>query len=150
MHKRLSSKHEIKMKSPIKIQATIKATPEKIWEAYTQAEHIVHWNFASPDWHCPSAEVDLKAGGQYKARMEAKDGSFGFDFLAVFDEVIPYSQIHYTLGDGRKVKTRIEPQNDLTKVETLFEPESENPRDLQEQGWQAILNNFKNYVESIS
>jgi len=136
--------------SIIKIENTIQSPVSKVWEAYTEPKHIVNWNFASDDWCCPHAENDLKPGGKYSARMEAKDKSFGFDFEAMYDEIIPEKKIVYTIADGRKVIIAFEGQNGETKVTTEFETENQNPVEMQRDGWQAILNNFKKYVESIS
>jgi uncharacterized protein YndB with AHSA1/START domain len=131
----------------IKIEATIAATPQKVWTYWTRPEHITKWNFASPDWHCPRATVELKVGGKYCARMEAKDGSFGFDFDVIFDEVTELKRLSYTMEDGRKVTTNFQSQGNSTLVTTLFDAEKENSVELQRNGWQAILNNFKTYVE---
>jgi uncharacterized protein YndB with AHSA1/START domain len=135
-------------KNQITINAVVAAAPEKVWECWTNPDHITRWNFASDDWCCPSAENDLKVGGRYKARMEAKDGSFGFDFEAIYKEVSPREKLSYTMSDGRKVTTTFEEQGDATKVTTVFDAEQENSIDTQRDGWQAILNNFKAYVES--
>lgn len=132
----------------ITIETLISATADKVWDFYTQPEHVTRWNFATDDWHCPKAENDMKIGGRYSARMEAKDGSFGFDFEAVYDEIIPFEKIVYTIEDGRKVITVFENLNNTTKVTTIFEAENQNPVDMQKAGWQAILNNFKRYVEN--
>ncbi|MGN8225221.1 SRPBCC family protein [Gracilimonas sp. BCB1] len=132
----------------ISIQTTVDADVQKVWNYYSLPEHITNWNFASDDWHCPHAENDLQPGGRYKARMEAKDGSFGFDFEATYDEVIKHKKIVYTLDDGRKVVTDFENQDGKTKVITVFEAESENSIEMQKEGWQAILNNFKKYTEA--
>lgn len=132
----------------ITIETTINTDTKKVWDSYTQPEHITKWNFASDDWHCPKAENDMKTGGIYSARMEAKDGSFGFDFKAVYDEIIPFEKIAYTIEDGRKVIIVFEKANDKTKVTTIFEAENQNPVDMQKAGWQAILNNFKRYTEN--
>lgn len=132
----------------VTIEATIAATPKKVWDYWTQPEHITKWNFASDDWFCPSAENDLKVGGTYKARMEAKDGSFGFDFEAVYDEVIEYKKITYTMGDGRVASTDFENLGSTTKVTTTFDAETENDVEMQRAGWQAILDNFKKYTET--
>lgn len=131
----------------ITIQATVKAEIAKVWKYYTNPEHIIHWNFASDDWCCPSASNDLKVGGKYIARMEAKDGSFGFDFEAIYDEIVAPQTLTYTMTDGRKVKASLHEANGSTEVTVIFEAENENPIDLQQQGWQMILNNFKAYVE---
>jgi uncharacterized protein YndB with AHSA1/START domain len=133
----------------IKIQTNITSDSNTVWDAYTQPKHITKWNFADPSWHCPSAENDLRAGGKYVARMEAKDGSFGFDFEATYDEVIDQKKIVYTIADGRKVITTFDEQGDKTTVTTEFEAESENSIELQRDGWQAILNSFKKYTESL-
>jgi uncharacterized protein YndB with AHSA1/START domain len=134
-------------RAPIRIEATVSAPSTKVWSAWTQPEHITQWNFASPDWHCPKASNDLKVGGKFTSRMEAKDGSFGFDFEGIYDEVVDQKKIVYSMADGRKVTTTFEPQGNNTKVVTVFDQESENPEELQRNGWQAILNNFKNHAE---
>ena len=131
----------------ITIEATVNQLPEIVWEHHTHSKHIVNWNFASDDWHCPRAENNPVVGGAYFSRMEAKDGSFGFDFRAVYDEVFPNEKLVYTLEDGRKVTTSFEKVGNTTNVTTVFEAENQNPVDLQKAGWQAILNNFKSYVE---
>lgn len=132
----------------ITIESVINAIPKKVWDYWTEPDHITKWNFASDDWCCPSAENDMTVGGKYKARMEAKDGSFGFDFEAVYDEIIEHKKIVYTIADGRKVTTIFEKLDSSTKVTTTFEAESENPIEMQRDGWQAILDNFKKYVEN--
>lgn len=132
----------------IKINATILAEPKLVWDKYTQPEHITQWNFADPSWCCPSASNDLRVGGKYEARMEARDGSFGFDFWAIYDAVEPHSYMSYTMGDGRKAELFFKPQDtNSTLLEIHFEPETENTLELQQQGWQAILDSFKKYVE---
>ncbi len=133
----------------ITIEATIHAPVEKVWKLWTGPEHIVKWNNASDDWHTTKAENDLRPGGKFISRMEAKDGSFGFDFGGVYDEVITNKLISYTLGDGRKVKVDFISNNNETKVITIFEAESQNPVEMQRGGWQAILNNFKKYTEGF-
>ncbi len=135
-------------KEQITINAIVAAPPETVWQYWTKPDHITQWNFASDDWCCPSAETDVKVGGQYKARMEAKDGSFGFDLEAVYDKVSAPSLLVYTMSDGRTVTTNFESQGGSTKVTTSFDAEEENSIDMQRDGWQAILNNFKSYVES--
>lgn len=132
----------------LKVTAEIKAPIEKVWNAYTQPEHITKWNQASEDWHCPHAENDLKVGGKYNARMEAKDGSFGFDFEAVYDEVVDGEKLSYNMLDGRNAMTEFISEGSTTQVSTTFDPENQNPIEMQQGGWQAILNSFKNYVES--
>lgn len=137
-----------KDKTEITVSATIQAPVEKVWQVWTDPKHIVHWNNASDDWHTPSAESDLRAGGTFRSRMEAKDGSMGFDFEGVFDEVIPNQKLSYTMGDNRRVEIVFSSQGQETKVEETFEAETSNSPEMQREGWQAILNNFKNYVES--
>jgi uncharacterized protein YndB with AHSA1/START domain len=132
----------------ITIQAEILADIQKVWDYYTKPEHIIHWNFAIDTWHCPHASNDLQMGGKYVARMEAKDGSFGFDYEAVYNEIIPYKKITYTLGDNRVVKIVFNESNGQTQVIITFDPENINPPELQQQGWQSILNNFKKYAET--
>lgn len=134
----------------ITIQATVERDIDLVWNAYTSPEHIVHWNFASNDWHCPHAESDLSVGGKYLARMEAKDGSFGFDFEAEFSAVDPGTSFTYIMPDGRIVEVTFEGANESTKVNVTFDPENENPIEMQRDGWQAILNNFKKYAETLS
>lgn len=135
------------MDTTIQIEALISSSPSKVWTYWTEPKHITKWNFAVPEWCCPSATNDLKVGGKYSARMEAKDGSFGFDFEAIYDEVTPQKKLTYTMTDGRKVTTTFEPQGDKTKVTTVFVAETQNPIEMQKSGWQAILNNFKKYTE---
>jgi uncharacterized protein YndB with AHSA1/START domain len=133
--------------SKIKIEAVIAKDTKKVWEYWTKPEHITKWNFASDDWQCPHAKSDLRVGGTYAARMEAKDGSFGFDFEAVYDEVVVQKRIAYTMADGRRAITDFENLGHETKVTTTFDAEKENSEEMQRQGWQAILNNFKRYAE---
>jgi uncharacterized protein YndB with AHSA1/START domain len=132
----------------ITVEATVSANTKKVWDCYTKPEHITKWNFASDDWHCPSAENDLRAGGKLKSRMEAKNGSFGFDFEAIYDEVITQKKITYTMLDGRRATTDFENSGNKTKITIVFDAEIQNSVELQRNGWQAILDNFKKYVES--
>jgi uncharacterized protein YndB with AHSA1/START domain len=132
----------------ITITATVNANPEKVWAFWTQPEHITQWSNASPDWHTPFAENDLTVGGKFKSRMEAKDGSMGFDFGGVYDEVVLHQLISYTIEDGRKVRITFANTGMETEITEVFEAENENPADMQQAGWQTILNNFKSYVES--
>lgn len=131
----------------ITIEATISEDIKKVWEYYTKPEHITNWNFASDDWRCPRAENDLTVGGKLLYRMEVKDGSFGFDFKAKYTEIVERNKIAYTITDGRKVITYFENLDNETKVSTTFDAENENSIEMQRVGWQAILNNFKKYVE---
>lgn len=132
----------------IRIEADIQAPIDKVWNYWTSPEHICRWNNASDDWHTPRAEVDLRPGGKFLSRMEAKDGSFGFDFWGIYDEVAEHTHLAYTLGDKRKVRVLFDSDGTHTLVVEEFEPENQNSEDLQRNGWQAILNNFKAYCES--
>ncbi len=136
-----------KEKTEITVSATVNVPLKKVWQFWTLPEHITQWNFASEDWHAPKAENDLRAGGKFSSRMEAKDGSFGFDFWGVYDEIKENELIAYTMGDGRKAKISFINEGNTTKVIETFEAESENSIELQQGGWQAILNNFKKYSE---
>ena len=133
----------------ITIRATISADNRKVWDYYTQPEHITKWNFADPSWHCPTATNDMKIGGRYKARMEAKDGSFGFDFDAVYTEINSGKNFTYEFG-GRYASIEFKSVDGQTEVIVSFDPETENSIELQQNGWQAILDNFKKYVENNS
>ena len=132
----------------ITIEALINAPIEKVWEFWTKTEHIMVWNAASDDWHTPSATNDLRTGGKFTSRMEAKDGSFGFDFEGIYDEVINMELIKYSMADGRKVQVDFIKEGNDTQINEKFDPESVNPIDMQKTGWQAILNNFKKYTEA--
>jgi len=132
----------------VTISTSINAPVEEVWEYFNAIEHVTKWNQASPDWHSPSGKNDLKEGGEFSYRMEAKDGSFGFDFGGKYDKVEPHSYIEYTIEDGRKVKIWFTETDGGTSVKEEFEAETANPVEMQQQGWQAILNSFKNYTES--
>ncbi len=136
------------MKKIITVANTINAPVAKVWEFWTTPKHIEKWNNASDDWHTPHAENDLRVGGKFLSRMEAKDGSFGFDFIGIYDEVEESKAIAYTLEDERKVKITFINEGNETKVIESFEAEEENSVELQQGGWQAILDNFKKYVEN--
>lgn len=132
------------------IKTDINQSLDKVWDSFTSPEHIVNWNFASPDWHCTNAENQLKVGGRLKSRMEAKDGSFGFDFEGIYDNVINQQLLVYHLEDNRSVEINFtQLDNDLVEVNQLFDPETENPIEMQRGGWQAILNQFKIYTEGL-
>ncbi|CAN5490078.1 hypothetical protein BH11BAC1_BH11BAC1_25660 [soil metagenome] len=130
------------------IEAEVTAPIDKIWEHWTEPTHIVKWNNASDDWHTTLATNDLKVGGKFLSRMEAKDGSFGFDFEGEYTAVEPKKKIEYKLADGRKVDVDFIKQNNGYKIVSSFEAEEENTLDLQQGGWQAILNSFKKNVEN--
>ncbi|MFN3196487.1 MAG: SRPBCC family protein [Chlorobiota bacterium] len=136
-------------KNRITVQCTINSDIDKVWESWTKPDHIINWNFASDEWCCPTAENDLKPGGKFISRMESKDGSMGFDFGGIYEEVKEKELISYKMQDGRKVDIRfISSGNNVEVVET-FDAEGTNADEQQRAGWQSILNNFKNYVESI-
>jgi uncharacterized protein YndB with AHSA1/START domain len=135
-------------KIKITVQATVLADSKKVWDYYTNPKHITQWNFADPSWHCPSAENNMHVGGKYSARMEAKDGSFGFDFEAIYRELIVGEKFIYDMLDGREASITFKNLGDKTEVIITFDAETENPIELQKGGWQAILNNFKQYTET--
>lgn len=139
---------ETKETTIITIENTVQAPVEKVWKLWTAPEHITQWNHASDDWHSPSATNDLRVGGTFSARMEAKDGSFGFDFGGVYDEVKTNELIAFTLGDGRKIRVIFTGKGTATKVVETFEAENTHSIEMQRSGWQAILDNFKKYTEA--
>ena len=132
----------------ITIETTIKAPVEKVWKCWTTPSDIMQWNNASPDWHTPSAENDLRPGGKFTSRMEAKDGSMGFDFGGIYDKVETYKTISYTLDDNRKVTINFSSAGNATHVVETFETETTHSEEMQRAGWQSILDNFKKYVEN--
>jgi uncharacterized protein YndB with AHSA1/START domain len=136
-------------KTLITIEATVHATIEKVWNAWTQPEHITQWNQASPDWHCPKAENDLRVGGNFSATMAARDGSFSFDFGGTYTNVEHHKIIESVLGDGRTIKTTFESSTNGVKVIETFEAEGTNPVEMQRGGWQAILDSFKKHTETL-
>lgn len=137
----------MKTKEAITVEILVKAPIEKVWRFWTSPEHITKWNTASEDWHTPRAENDLRIGGKFLSRMEAKDGSFGFDFEGIYDAIITNEKMSYTLLDDRKVTVLFTQIENGVKITEIFEAEEQNTPELQKQGWQAILNNFKAYVE---
>ena len=137
-------------KTTITIETIVIVPVEKVWQLWTEPAHITKWNNASEDWHTPYAENDVQAGGKFVSRMEAKDGSFGFDFSGVYDVVRVNEYIAYTLDDGRKVTISFSTQGIQTRVVETFEAEDTNPVDMQRSGWQAILDHFKQYAEMQS
>jgi uncharacterized protein YndB with AHSA1/START domain len=134
----------------ITVKTTVNAPIGKVWKYWTEPDHITKWNNASDDWHTPFAENDLRVGGKFLSRMEAKDGSFGFDFGGIYDEVKLNEEISYTLGDGRKVNITFIDQENETEIIETFDAETTNSIELQQQGWQAILDNFKKYAEQAT
>ena len=135
--------------SKITVTAHVNASLQTAWDAWTLPEHITKWCFASDDWHAPRAENDPRTGGKFLTRMEAKDASFGFDFEGVYDEVIEKELISYSLGDHRKVLITFKEVEGGVAVTETFDPENQNPRELQQNGWQSILDNYKKHAESL-
>jgi uncharacterized protein YndB with AHSA1/START domain len=137
------------MMNGITVSAEVQGELETVWNAWTLPEHIVHWNFADDSWHAPAAVNDLRAGGKFSYRMEAKDGSMGFDFSGVYSEIIEHELIAYTMDDGRKARITFVTHGESTVVTEVFEPETMNAPELQQTGWQMILDNFKRHAESL-
>jgi len=135
-------------KNTITIEALIHAPIQSVWKKWITPSDITNWCFATDDWHAPKAENDLQVGGKFTTTMAAKDGSFSFDFGGIYTVVKEYSYIEYDIEDGRTVKITFETVDNGTKVIEEFEPENQNPAEMQREGWQAILNNFKKYAES--
>lgn len=133
----------------ITVQVFVKKPKEEVWEYFTRPEHIIHWNFAQDDWHCPFAENELKAGGKFRYTMSSKDGKYSFDFGGTFKEVALWKYLSYELGDGRFVEVKFDESPEGTLVVETFEAENVFPIEQQREGWQNILNNFKKYVESL-
>ena len=132
---------------PITIQTVVHSPIEKVWEFWTNPNHITQWAFASDDWESPYADNDLKVGGKFKTTMAAKDGSHSFDIIGTYTKVIEYELIEHDMEDDRHVKVVFETVPEGTKVTQTFDPESQNSRELQQKGWQSILDNFKKHVE---
>ncbi len=133
----------------ITVETTVNASLNTVWDSFTNPAHITKWCFASDDWHAPYAENDIQTGGKFKTTMAAKDGSFSFDFEGEYSLVKSQEEINYFLEDGRTVKINFISEGNTTNVIETFDPENENPADMQKAGWQAILDNFKKYTESI-
>ncbi len=134
-------------KTKIKVETTVNAGIEKVWSYWTLPEHVMNWNFASDEWHCPKAKNDLRNGGKFCYTMASKDGKSSFDFEGFYDEVIVNKKIAYTLGDGRQVTIEFENEDGMTKITETFDPENINSEELQRNGWQSILNNFRKLAE---
>lgn len=134
------------MTDQITVETVVAVPPERAWCAYTDPDAITQWNFASPDWCCPSAKVDLREGGRHVARMEAKDGSMGFDFEGTYEEVDAPSALTLRLDDGRLSRTTFDADAGGTRVRTVFDAEATHSADMQKDGWQAILDSYATYV----
>lgn len=129
------------------VETIARADLDTVWAAYSNPDDITQWNSPDPSWHSPRSRVDLREGGAFSTRMEAKDGSAGFDFEGTYTRVVPNELIEYRMGDGREAKVSFVEGPDGTRIRVAFDPESENPVEMQQQGWQAILDNFGRYVE---
>ncbi len=136
-------------KQIITVETTVAVPAKLAWECWTSPEHIMRWNNASDDWHTPKATVDLREGGSFTSRMEAKDGSAGFDFRGTYTKILMFKHIDFTLDDKRNVSISFDDQNGQTHIKESFETEHENSIEMQKQGWQAILDNYKQYTESL-
>lgn len=136
------------VKTLITVRASVNEPVKKVWKNWIAPESITRWNYASPDWHTPRATNDFRKNGKFSYRMEARDGSMGFDFSGIYDNIIEYKQIDSILDDGRKVKIGFKSDGNKTEVIESFEAEETNPVELQRAGWQSILDNFKKYSES--
>lgn len=137
------------MPNTITVKAQVNAPIETVWNAWTEPQHITQWNFAHESWQCPSAVNDVRSGGSFSWHMEAKDGSAGFDYSGQYVDVNKPTEISLVLDDGRKVDISFVIQADAVVVTETFEAETMNPEEMQRQGWQAILDNFKRYAESL-
>lgn len=134
---------------PITVETTVTASPERVWAAWNTPADVMQWNAASADWHTTAAEVDLRAGGRFSSRMQARDASAGFDFSGSYLAIEPLRHLHYRLDDGREVRIDfIDHHDGRVGVRETFDPEGVYPRELQQQGWQAILDNFRRHVEA--
>lgn len=132
----------------ITIETVVRADLDQVWQAWNTPEDIKQWNTAQEDWHTTHSSIDLRECGKFLSRMEAKDGSFGFDFEGTYTRVVPKQVIEYRMGDGREVQSEFVERADGVLVKSTFDAESENPPELQRAGWQAILDNFGRYVEA--
>jgi len=135
-------------KQVLTVETTVNAPVEKVWKYWTEPAHVMKWNSASDDWHTPRAENDLRVGGKFSSRMEAKDGSMGFDFGGVYEKVDDLKLIEYTMGDGRRVSIRFSTEGNTTRVVEDFDAEETNPIEMQQYGWQSIMDSFKRYTEN--
>jgi uncharacterized protein YndB with AHSA1/START domain len=133
----------------ITIETTVAATMADVWRAWNTPQDIKQWNAASPDWHTTAAAVDLRVGGKFSSRMEAKDGSMGFDFTGVYTKIDAHKLIEYTMSNGRRVHNEFMADNDRVTLRVIFDAESENPIEMQRQGWQAILDSFAKHVAAV-
>lgn len=134
----------------ITVETLARTDLKTAWSAYNTPDDITKWNSPSEDWHSPRSQVDLREGGTFNTRMEAKDGSMGFDFEGTFTRVVPQKTVEYRMGDGREVTVNFEEAPGGVRIRVVFDAESENPAEFQQQGWQAILDSFARYAEAKS
>lgn len=137
------------MAEQVTVETVVHASPEKVWNAWTEPEHITKWNAASEDWHTPRATNDLRVDGRFSSRMESRDGSQGFDFEGTYTEVVPHQRIAYVMDDGRNVGITFTQEGESVKIVETFDAESENPVEFQKAGWQSIMDGFKKYAEGM-
>ncbi len=135
---------------PITVSVLVHAGPERAWHAFTTPADVMAWNQASTDWHCPSAHNELREGGSFSYRMEARDGSGGFDFAGTFLELTPPARLRYALGPDREVLVEFAPEGSTIRVSQSFTPEDTHSQEQQRAGWQSILENFKSHVETVA
>ncbi len=135
-------------KPKITVEALVQASPARTWACWTEPQHIMAWNAASDDWHCPAATNDVRPGGTFSATMAARDGSASFDFTGTYQEVVPEQKLAYAMPDGRQVTVTFEATPEGVLVTETFDPETENPLEMQRAGWQAILDRFKGHAEA--
>ena len=146
----MNLKHEVMTsKKLITVETIINSDTEQVWECWTHPDHITKWNFASEDWWCPRAQNDLRVGGKLTSRMEARDGSMGFDFTGTYTRIEPNKLLEYEIEDGRIVSVQFENRDNKTVLTETFEAENTHPIEMQKAGWQSILDNFKKHVESL-
>jgi uncharacterized protein YndB with AHSA1/START domain len=139
---------ETKPRTKITVAADVAAPADQVWNCWTAPEHIVKWCQASDDWHAPYADNDVRVDGKFKTTMAAKDGSVSFDFEGVYTLVVPHKKLAYVMSDGRRVSITFEKSGDSTHISETFEAEDVHPIDVQQAGWQAILDNFKKHTEA--
>ncbi len=133
----------------IAIETIVNRPLAQVWDAFTLPEHVMRWNYASDDWHCPDAKNDLRTGGMFSYTMASTDGAMSFEFYGTYEDVQPHSRIFYKLGDGREVEVLFSEENGVTSVKETFDPENIHPPEMQRAGWRAILDNFRKHTESL-
>jgi len=131
----------------VKVETTVNVDAKKAWESFTEPRHIMKWNSASDDWHCPASTNDVRPGGKFSATMAARDGSMSFDFEGVYDEVDPGKSFSYTMADDRRCEVTFSESDGKTTVTEIFDAENMNPVEMQREGWQSILEKYKKYTE---